>query len=162
MTVSSEPLSVSGAPPSRDGDGPDHSMADFFWCLMVAQRGWSIEETASKLLEVSGKAQERAREQSQYHSGKLVLTSEIPAEAPPGVSRMSVYDFRDRPACGTSRPNPHFCEKPHILKWWSAHMMPSCPRQSLRSSGFGHSILQPRFPFSSFRSSSRFSEHAPN
>jgi hypothetical protein len=33
----------------------------FFWCMMAAQRGWSIEETASKLLEVSAKAQERAR-----------------------------------------------------------------------------------------------------
>jgi hypothetical protein len=37
--------------------GPDRSMADFFWCMMAAQRGWSIEETASKLLEVSAKAQ---------------------------------------------------------------------------------------------------------
>jgi hypothetical protein len=27
---------------------------------MAAQRGWSIEETANKLLEVSAKAQERA------------------------------------------------------------------------------------------------------
>jgi hypothetical protein len=36
-------------------------MADFFWCMMAAQRGWSIEETAHKLLEVSAKAQERAR-----------------------------------------------------------------------------------------------------
>jgi len=36
-------------------------MADFCWCMMATQRGWSIEETANKLLEVSGKAQERAR-----------------------------------------------------------------------------------------------------
>ena len=28
---------------------------------MAAQRGWSIEETANKLLEVSAKAQERVR-----------------------------------------------------------------------------------------------------
>jgi hypothetical protein len=33
---------------------------------------------------------------------------------------MSIYDFRDRPAYGTSRPNPHYCENPLILKWWSA------------------------------------------
>jgi hypothetical protein len=52
---------VAGAPPSKEGPGPDRSMADFFWCLMASQRGWSIEETACKLLEVSGKAQERAR-----------------------------------------------------------------------------------------------------
>jgi hypothetical protein len=35
-------------------------MVDFFWCMMAAQRGWSIEETANKLLEVSARAQERA------------------------------------------------------------------------------------------------------
>jgi hypothetical protein len=46
---------------SKEGSGPDRSMADFFWCLRAAQRGWSIEETADKLLEVSARAQDRAR-----------------------------------------------------------------------------------------------------
>jgi hypothetical protein len=36
-------------------------MADFFFCMMAAQRGWSIEEIADTLLELSPKAQERAR-----------------------------------------------------------------------------------------------------
>src|SRR5258708_6995995 len=35
---------VAGAPPNKEGDGPDRSMADFFWCMMAAQRGSSIEE----------------------------------------------------------------------------------------------------------------------
>jgi hypothetical protein len=52
---------VTDAPLAGDGDGPDRSKADYFWCKMAAQRGWSIEETAEKLLEVSAKAQERAR-----------------------------------------------------------------------------------------------------
>jgi hypothetical protein len=52
---------VAGAPPNQEGTGPDRSMADFFWCMMAAQRGWSIEDTAAKLLEVSPRAQERAR-----------------------------------------------------------------------------------------------------
>jgi hypothetical protein len=52
---------VAGAPPNMEGNGRDRSMADFFWCIMAAQREWSIEETASRLLEVSGKAHERAR-----------------------------------------------------------------------------------------------------
>jgi hypothetical protein len=52
---------VTQAPLAKDGDGPDRSKADYFWCKMAAQRGWSIEETAEKLLEVSEKAQERAR-----------------------------------------------------------------------------------------------------
>lgn len=52
---------VTGAPPAKEGDGPDRSMADFFWCMRAAQRGWSVEEIANELLEVSAKAQERAR-----------------------------------------------------------------------------------------------------
>jgi hypothetical protein len=52
---------VRDAPPSKDGQGPDRSMADFFWCVMAARRGHGFQEIAAKLLEVSAKAQERAR-----------------------------------------------------------------------------------------------------
>jgi hypothetical protein len=49
-----------GAP--RKGDGtPDRSLADYMFCKWAVQRGWSIEETAEKLAEVSAKAQERIR-----------------------------------------------------------------------------------------------------
>jgi hypothetical protein len=34
-------------------------MADYYWCRKAIQRGWSIEETANALLEISEKAQER-------------------------------------------------------------------------------------------------------
>jgi len=30
-------------------------MADYFWCKLAVQRGWSVEETANKLLEVNAK-----------------------------------------------------------------------------------------------------------
>ena len=69
---------VAGAPPSKEGDGPDRSMADFFWCMMAAQRGWSIEETAGKLMEVSAKAQERARLQDE---GYALITAQNAAAA---------------------------------------------------------------------------------
>ena len=49
---------VAGAPPSKEGSGRDRSTADFFWCMRAAQNGWSIEETANKLMGVSAKAQE--------------------------------------------------------------------------------------------------------
>jgi hypothetical protein len=42
------------------GPVPDRTMADFFWRMMAAQRCWSIEETANKLMEVSSKGQERS------------------------------------------------------------------------------------------------------
>jgi len=69
---------VAGAPPAKEGDGPDRSLADFFWCMMAAQRGWSIEETANKLLEVSAKAQERARLRDE---GYALITAQNAAAA---------------------------------------------------------------------------------
>ena len=49
---------LQGAPLSREGGGPDRSLADFMWSKWAAQRGWSIDETAAKLAEVSDKARE--------------------------------------------------------------------------------------------------------
>jgi len=69
---------VTGAPPNKEGDGPDRSMADFFWRMMAAQRGWSVEETASKLLEVSARAQERMRLR---HEGYALITAQNAAAA---------------------------------------------------------------------------------
>jgi hypothetical protein len=69
---------VSGAPPSEEGDGPDRSMANFFGCMMAAQRGWGIEETANKLMEVSAKAQERAR---LHDEGYALITAQNAAAA---------------------------------------------------------------------------------
>jgi hypothetical protein len=50
-----------GAPFKKQGDGPDRSLADYMFCRWAAQRGWSAEEIAIKLMEVSQKAQEQAR-----------------------------------------------------------------------------------------------------
>jgi len=69
---------LTGAPRSDSGDGPDRSIADFFWCKLAAQRGWSIKDTASKLLEVSAKAQERAR---LHDEGYARVTAENAAAA---------------------------------------------------------------------------------
>lgn len=53
--------SLKGAPLKHDGSGPDRSLADFMWCKWSVERGWDIDEIVVKLLEVSEKAQERAR-----------------------------------------------------------------------------------------------------
>jgi hypothetical protein len=42
--------------------GPDMSRADFFWCMMSAQRGHNIEEIAAKLMELSTKARENGEQ----------------------------------------------------------------------------------------------------
>ena len=39
----------------------DRSMADFMWSKLAFDKGWSIEEIAERLLEVSENAQEKAR-----------------------------------------------------------------------------------------------------
>jgi hypothetical protein len=75
---------VAGAPPSKEGPGPDRSMADFFWCMVAAQRGWAPDETANKLLQVSSKAQERARLLDQ---GYALITAENAAAAAERASR---------------------------------------------------------------------------
>lgn len=49
---------VQGAPENRDKTGPDVSRADFTWCMTALTWGWSIEETAANLLEISTKARE--------------------------------------------------------------------------------------------------------
>jgi hypothetical protein len=49
---------VENAPPARSGDRPDISRADFTFCLLAIDWGWSVEEAAARLMEISGKAQE--------------------------------------------------------------------------------------------------------
>jgi len=49
---------VQGAPLNHGRTGPDISRADYFFCLMAAQRGKSIEEIAARLMEESAKARE--------------------------------------------------------------------------------------------------------
>jgi hypothetical protein len=50
-----------GAPLKKHGTGPDRSLADYMFCRWAAQRGWTAEEIAIKLMDVSQKAQEQAR-----------------------------------------------------------------------------------------------------
>lgn len=54
-------ISLAGAPRSLSGNGPDRSMADFTWCMTAIDWGWSIEDCAAKLPEVSEKARERVQ-----------------------------------------------------------------------------------------------------
>jgi hypothetical protein len=49
---------LEGAPPNHGNTGPDISRVDFTWCMTAITWGWSIEETADKLMELSAKARE--------------------------------------------------------------------------------------------------------
>ena len=52
---------VDGAPLVHQGDRPDISRADFTWCRTAIRWGWSVKETASRLMEFSSKARENGQ-----------------------------------------------------------------------------------------------------
>jgi hypothetical protein len=49
---------LQNAPPTHQGDRPDVSRADFTFCLLAIDWGWSLVETCERLLEISSKARE--------------------------------------------------------------------------------------------------------
>ena len=49
---------LDNAPLAHGDNKPDTSRADFTWCRTAIEWGWSIEATASRLLELSAKAKE--------------------------------------------------------------------------------------------------------
>jgi hypothetical protein len=51
-------LCVQHAPPVHQGDRPDISRADFVWCMTALDWGWSIDQTADRLMKESAKARE--------------------------------------------------------------------------------------------------------
>jgi hypothetical protein len=62
---------VSGARPRHDGSGPDRSLCDAMWCKWAAERGYTVEEIADGLLNVSEKAREEdAQGHKNYAIGK--------------------------------------------------------------------------------------------
>jgi hypothetical protein len=77
---------LAGARPNQDGTGPDRCMTGFFWCMLAAQRGWTIEETAHKLVEVSARAQEGVRLKDQgYGLSPLTMEQQRPSAANSGA-----------------------------------------------------------------------------
>jgi DNA-binding protein Fis len=53
---------VQHAPPESGGMRPDIGSADFAWCQTALDWGWSIEETAARLMETSHHAQQSGEE----------------------------------------------------------------------------------------------------
>jgi hypothetical protein len=78
---------VSGAPLNHEGTAPDHSRADFAFCVIAIDWGWSIEETAAKLMDESAKARENGQKYAQ-------LTAERATEA--AALRQGFFAHRTR------------------------------------------------------------------
>jgi len=67
---------VEGAPATRDGSRPDISRADFTWCMIAIDWGWSIEETASRLQEESAKARENGARYARLTSERAAAATD--------------------------------------------------------------------------------------
>jgi hypothetical protein len=80
-------LCLDGAPLNHDKTGPKRSSADWAWCMIAIDWGWSVDETAARLMEESSKAQENGE-------GYAARTAQRAAVA---------VASRTRP---TQRPNP--------------------------------------------------------
>jgi len=54
---------------------PDISRADFTWCMIAIDRGWSVEEAAARLLEQSSKARENKAQYAVRTARRAAATS---------------------------------------------------------------------------------------
>jgi RepB DNA-primase from phage plasmid len=69
---------LAGAPMNSSGTGPDRSLADYTFCKFAAQRGFTVEEIAAQLANVSEKARERIANRD---PGYVTKTAENGAKA---------------------------------------------------------------------------------
>ena len=67
---------VLGAPMKHGENKPDISRADFFWSMMCAQRRFGVEEIASRLMELSSKAQENGENYAQITAENAMAATE--------------------------------------------------------------------------------------
>lgn len=56
---------LANAPPNHGNTGADVSRADFAWCMTALDWGFSIDDTASRLMELSTKARENGERYAQ-------------------------------------------------------------------------------------------------
>lgn len=79
-------LCVQGAPPTHGDDRPDISKADFTWARTAIEWGWSVEATASRLMEFSSKAKENGERyavQTATRAGESVIRQPYRAKSTP-------------------------------------------------------------------------------
>ncbi|MBV9506488.1 MAG: hypothetical protein JO323_15945 [Acidobacteriia bacterium] len=66
-TFPSYEMALAGAPRNATGTGPDRSKADYWWCYLAAQRGFSVNEIMTELERRSPKAQEMRYKHKDEH-----------------------------------------------------------------------------------------------
>ena len=64
---------LQNAPPRHRGEQPDVSRADFTFCLLAIDWGWSMAETCERLLEKSSKARENGAAYAQLTAQRAAV-----------------------------------------------------------------------------------------
>jgi hypothetical protein len=83
---------LDGAPLNSEETGPDISRADFVWCMTAITWGWSVDETAARLMEESTKARGNGKPYAELTARNAALAVE---------RRHQQQPHRNRPAeCG--------------------------------------------------------------
>ena len=67
---------VDGAPLNSEGTGPDVSRADFVFCMTAITWGWSIDDTADRLMEESAKARANGKGYAELTARNAALAVE--------------------------------------------------------------------------------------
>ena len=75
-------MCVDGAPLNSEETGPDISRADFVWCMTALTWGWSVDETAARLMEESTKAQANGERYAKLTARNAALAVERRSEHP--------------------------------------------------------------------------------
>ena len=73
---------VDGAPLNSEETGPDISRADFVFCMTAITWGWSVDETADRLMEESTKAQANGRAYADLTARNAALAVERRRQQP--------------------------------------------------------------------------------
>ena len=67
---------LDGAPLNSEETGPDISRADFVWCMTAITWGWSVDDTAERLMEESTKAQANGKGYAELTARNAALAVE--------------------------------------------------------------------------------------
>jgi hypothetical protein len=73
---------VDGAPLNSEETGPDISRADFVFCMTAISLGWSVDDTAARLLEESTKAQTNGKAYADLTARNAALAVERRRQQP--------------------------------------------------------------------------------
>jgi hypothetical protein len=93
---------IEGAPPTHGNTGPDVSRADFTWCLIALDWGWSVEATADRLMAESRKARQNGPRYALRTAERAAAVRRGVERPPASLSIQAPREGEFRPFLGAS------------------------------------------------------------